>query len=88
MKNPLILILAVGLASCAAPKQALIIAEEPKEQPKHEVAAAPSKPSVPAPADDGLRMPDMLALPDEVQLRSAAPEGSGDATVITRPPVE
>lgn len=85
MKNPLILILAVGLASCAAPKQALIIAEEPKEQPKHEVAAAPS---VPAPADDGLRMPDMLALPDEVQLRSAAPEGSGDATVITRPPVE
>ncbi len=88
MKNPFILFLAIGLASCAAPKQALIIAEEPKEQPKQETAAV-SQPSVPSPADDGLRMPDMLTLPDEGQLRSATPaDSSGDATVIIRPPAE
>ena len=89
MKNPfiLILILAIGLASCAAPKKALIIAEAPKGQPA-EVALAPPEPSVPAPADDGLRMPDMLALPDDEQLRSSPGEAPGEATVITRPPAE
>ena len=88
MKNPFILFLAIGLASCAIPKKALIIAEGPKEQPKQETAAV-SKPSIPAPADDGLRMPDMLALPEDGQLRSTTPaDGSGDATVIIRPPAE
>ena len=91
MKNPFILFLAIGLASCASPKKALIIAEAPKEQPKQEETAAFSEPepSAPAPAADGLRMPDMLVMPDEGQLRSAAPaDSSGDATVITRPPAE
>ncbi|MBG7607170.1 MAG: hypothetical protein IZT59_03940 [Verrucomicrobia bacterium] len=86
MKNPFILFLALGLASCASPKKALIIAEGPKGQPKQ--AATLSESIVPAPADDGLRMPDMLALPDEEQLRSTAPESSRDATVIIRPPAE
>jgi hypothetical protein len=44
---------------------------------------------IPAPVDDGLRLPDMLALPDENQLRSAAPlKKEGDATIIASPPTE
>lgn len=87
MKNPFIFLIAFSLVSCAIPKKALIIAEGPSEKPKQGTKAL-SKPSEPAAPVDDLRMPDMLALPDEEQLRSTAPEASGDATVITRPPKE
>ncbi len=44
---------------------------------------------MPSDPNDGLRLPeDMLSLPGDEQLRSAAPDGDGDATVITRPPKE
>jgi len=89
VKNPfiLILILAIGLASCAAPKKALIIAEAPKESGEVK-APAPSVPTAPAQANDYLRSPDMFALPDEEQLRSSATESPGDSAVIVRPPAE
>ena len=104
MKNPLTLLLAIGLASCGAPK-AIIVAEvpvKPKEQqtvaapepsvpadPKEQQTVGAPEPSVPADPNDGLRLPDMLALPDDAQLRSSpGPAGNGNATVITRPPKE
>jgi len=84
VKNPTILLAALCLASCAPPK-AIVIAEAPKK----EVPAKPAATVLPAPADDGLRLPDMLALPDENQLRSAAPlKKEGDATIIASPPAE
>jgi hypothetical protein len=86
LKNPFILLFAIGLASCAAPK-AIIVEETPVKAVKNTVAEAP-KPQVPADPNDGLRLPDdMLALPDDAQLRpSAAPSGDGAAPVIVRPP--
>ena len=87
MKNPLTLLLAIGLASCGAPK-AIIVAEVPVKPKEQQTVAAP-EPSVPADPNDGLRLPDMLALPDDAQLRSSpGPAGNGNATVITRPPKE
>lgn len=87
MKNPFTLLFVIGLASCGAPK-AIIIAEAPVKPAENAVAAAP-EPIVPADTNDGLRLPDMLALPDEAQLRSSPdPSGDGKATVITRPPKE
>jgi hypothetical protein len=84
VKNPIILLAALAFASCAPPK-AIVIAEAPKK----DAVIAPAAPETPALADDGLRLPDMLVLPDETQLRSAAPlEKEGDATIITSPPTE
>ena len=86
MKNPLILLTALALASCGPPK-AIIVAEAPVK-PVAKPAAAPA-PAVPSAPDDGLRLPDLLALPDDEQLRSSPdPSGGGNATVITRPPAE
>lgn len=88
MKNPLTLAFIIGMASCAAPK-AVVIEEAPVKPKENAVAAAP-EPRPPSDPNDGLRLPeDMLALPDDSQLRSASsPSGDGDATVITRPPKE
>jgi hypothetical protein len=84
VKNPTILLAALAFASCAPP-QATVIEEAPKRQEP----AAPAEPGKPALADDGLRLPDMLTLPDENQLRSAAPlKEDGDATIIATPPTE
>ena len=87
MKSPIILLAALTFASCAPPK-ATVIAEAPK---KSVVIAptAPTAPETPALADDGLRLPDMLTLPDDNQLRSAAPlKKEGDAAIIASPPTE
>ena len=88
MKNTLTLAFIIGMASCAAPK-AVVVGEAPVKPKENAVAAAP-EPRVPADANDGLRLPeDMLALPDDSQLRSSSGSaGDGDATVITRPPKE
>lgn len=88
MKNPLIVFLAIGLASCATPEETSVIAEEPKEKPKQKAVVSEPEPVVPISVDDGLRMPDMLALPNADQLRSVTHGNSGEATVITRPPSE
>jgi hypothetical protein len=87
VKYPAILLLAIGLASCAAPK-AIVIAEAPmkKETAAADPASQPKQANLPA--DDGMRLPeDLLALPADNQLRSVAAEPKdGDATVIARPP--
>ena len=84
MKNSVILLSALALASCVPPKVAAI-----PEVPKKPVVNAPVAPEKPALADDGLRLPDMLTLPDATQLRSTAPlKKEGDATIIARPPTE
>jgi hypothetical protein len=84
VKNPVILLSALALASCVPPKAAVI-----PEVPKKTVIKAPVAPEKPALADDGLRLPDMLTLPDDTQLRSTTPlKKEGDATIIARPPTE
>lgn len=79
---------ALALLSCAAPK-ASVVAETPAEETKIETSAAVPEPTIPNEPDDGIRLPDMLGLPDEGELRSAAslpgktPESGA---VIARPP--
>lgn len=84
---------AMILASCAAPKAVVVeAAPAPKnEAPVPEVAAV--APQVPAmKPDDGLRMPDMLALPSESEFRatgaSPVPKSPAESAVISRPPTE
>lgn len=88
MKNLFPFCFAISLASCELAPKALVIAEEPKptrkQQPQPVVTQIPPS----SEKEDGLRMPDMLTLPDDGQLRSASPETSGDAAVIVRPPAE
>lgn len=82
---------ALLLASCA-PK-ATVVAEAPvvKKVEKTPEAIAPEL-SVPAQVEDGLRMPDMLAMPSEGDFRStnsAAPKtGNASGAVISRPPAD
>lgn len=92
MKNSFTALLALGLASCAAPK-GKIIYEVPEGfyDKKEAIAQTPSTPvPKPAPADDdGMRLGDeILLLPDESQLRATAPEipSKNEAAVIARPP--
>lgn len=88
MKNLLILLAAFALASCATPK-AVVVGEAPlKQQADADVTSVPKEKKPPALANDGLRLPDdMLALPEDNQLRSTAPiKRDGNATIITSPP--
>ncbi|MFK7851777.1 MAG: hypothetical protein AB8D78_12445 [Akkermansiaceae bacterium] len=89
MKNPIIIAIAIGLASCAAPK-ATVVAETPKEKTEEKPSEVVAETTLPAGPDDGLRIgDDILALPSDEELRpSTASRGDGDATVITRPPAE
>lgn len=84
MKPPIILLAALAVASCA-PAKVIVIPEPPKK----DVLITPAAPITPALVDDGLRLPDMLTLPDDNQLRSAPTfKKAGDATIITSPPIE
>lgn len=75
------------MASCAAPK-AVVVEETPVKPVSKAVADTPS-PTVTGGHDDGLREPDMLALPSDEQLRrSSAPSGDGASPVTLRPPKE
>ncbi len=89
-------LLAIGLTSCFAPK-ASIVAEAPIEIEttpaivQNAVVPVPpvkTKPNLPVVRNTGLRLPaDMLALPQDEQLRSAPDSPKdGKATVIARPP--
>lgn len=83
---------ALALMSCAAPK-AIVVAEAPvPDMEKPDDASAASEPAVPSTSDDGIRLPDMLGLPDEGELRSAASLPGGktpdSGAVIARPPTE
>lgn len=78
------------LASCAAPKAAVI---EAPPVPKKVVKAPQTLAQVPQPQpviNEGLRMPDMLAMPSESEFRASNPAASRVANeagaVIARPP--
>ncbi|MEP2776960.1 MAG: hypothetical protein ABJQ29_12255 [Luteolibacter sp.] len=105
MKKPIISLLACTFALCSCmPKKAIIVEEipiGPTEATEEALATAPTPPSAPAPksapaplpdaaGDEGFRLPDMLAMPDEDQLKSTpgAGSGNGDGTVIAQPPKE
>lgn len=84
---------ALGLASCASqkganPNQSLVAGNSGKP-------AEPSVPEpvvVPLPPEDGIRVPDMLGMPSEADLRSSHPSLSkpekGTGIVISRPPTD
>jgi hypothetical protein len=79
---------ALALLSCAAPK-ASVVAEAPVKETKTEETASVPEPATPGEPDDGIRLPDMLGLPGEGDLRSAAslPGKTPDSgAVIARPP--
>lgn len=81
--------LALALLSCAAPK-AIVVEEAPAAETQPVEDALASGPAIPNMPDDGIRLPDMLGLPDEGELRSAASSpdaGTSDSgAVIARPP--
>jgi PBP1b-binding outer membrane lipoprotein LpoB len=80
---------ALVLLSCAAPKASVAEAPAPETQPVEKTA--PSEPSTPAMQEDGIRLPDMLSLPNEDELRSAVspPNQTPESgAVIARPPAE
>ncbi|MES2982230.1 MAG: hypothetical protein V4727_07950 [Verrucomicrobiota bacterium] len=98
MKKTATFLLAIGLTSCFAPK-ATVVAEAPvnaapKKNRTTQTAVADLSPEAIKPTPlpgrrDGLRLPDMLALPQDDQLRSApGTTKDGKATVIARPPEE
>ncbi len=83
---------ALALFSCAAPK-AIVVEQAPR--PKKQKAAVESEgsdPALPSPADDGIRLPDMLAMPGASEFRATSPNapkvGSEAGTVISRPPTD
>lgn len=86
-------ILAFGVAalvSCAAPKAIVIEGPPtPKKQVKAPAMLAAPAPVTPSP-DDGLRMPDMLAMPKESEFRPSNPAATKvnneAGAVIARPP--
>ena len=95
MLNPKLAVLArcapaLALLSCAAPK-ATIVAENPVPETKPAENTVASEPVAPKEPDDGIRLPDMLGLPDEGELRSAATspgKAPESGAVIARPPAE
>lgn len=84
-----------GLASCAAFKK-----DKPEAAPsptaseeKKDPVPVVDEPSVMLPGeDDGIRMPDMLALPGEGEFRATNPSlpqpGNESGAVISRPPTD
>jgi hypothetical protein len=85
---------ALALFSCAPPK-AVVIKEAPVPATRRssgEKPALAASPAKPAPPDDGLRLPDMVTMPNDSELRATHPVKSATSTdtgaVIARPPVE
>lgn len=81
-----------ALVSCASPK-ATPVAEAPVAKKQEEKVPEPmvEEPSLPVMPDDGLRMPDMLAMPDEGEFRSTNPvpkTGTQSGAVISRVPTD
>ncbi|MES2438707.1 MAG: hypothetical protein V4584_06565 [Verrucomicrobiota bacterium] len=82
--------LALALGSCAPPKAA-VIAPAPvvKKEPKKEPEPVVSEPLAPALPDDGMPMPDMLAMPSDSDFRATNPKtGTQSGAVISRPPTD
>lgn len=91
-KHTFLALIGLVLASCAAPKAAVV---EQAPTPKKQKAAP--EPIVPEPElaafpDEGLRLPEMLDLPSDRDLRGSKPPasniGSEAGAVISRPPTD
>lgn len=80
---------ALVMASCAAPK-AIVVEQAPvpkKQEIKPEPLVVESE--LPAFPDDGIRMPEMLGMPEDGDFRSANPTGvKQSGAVISRPPTD
>jgi hypothetical protein len=85
--------LAMASLSCVPPK-ATVVAESPvKKIEKAPEPAAVPEPLIPElPGDDGLRMPDILAMPEDSDFRATNPvvpkSGPDSGAVISRPPTD
>lgn len=85
--SPLAALVLALVSSCATPEAVLI--EEAPLIPQPTAAPASSVEKLTSLANDGLRLGDMLTLPDDNQLRSTtALKKEGEATIITSPPTE
>jgi len=83
---------ACALASCAAPRKALVMARVPEPSVKAETgpALAASDPVSKPLHDDGFRTGDLLGLPKDTEYRATNPAlpkaNAGAGTVIVTPP--
>jgi hypothetical protein len=92
LKSTFLALIGMVLASCAAPKTAVV---EQAPAPKNDKAApepvAP-EPELAAFPDEGLRLPEMLDLPTDGEFRATNPPvsrtGSEAGAVISRPPTD
>jgi hypothetical protein len=77
------------LWSCAAPK-AIVVEEAPTRTTRRAAADSGfSDANLPPLPDDGIRLPDMLAMPSDREFRATTPKGHLDAgAVIARPPTD
>jgi hypothetical protein len=97
VKKTTTFLLAIGLASCA-PKADIVeeaALANTAPTPLHaqtglaDLSPKETKPTLPVVRNTGLRLPDMLDLPKDEQLRTApGATNDGKATVIARPPEE
>ena len=78
----------LAVLSCA-PHKAVVVAATPATQKKQASADPPlSLPDLP---DDGIRLPDMLAMPGDTEFRATRPNTSKvgpDGAVVARPPTD
>ena len=93
LKTLVPLSLALALLSCAAPKKAVLLPAAPASPNNAaEEASKPTEPNLPNGPNDGIRMPDMLAMPGDGDFRPTVPPASKTGTesgaVIARPPTE
>jgi hypothetical protein len=81
--------LVFALCSCAAPK-AIIVELVPARSTRRTAADSGfSEANLPPLPDDGIRLPDMLAMPGDGEFRATTPKGRTDAgAVIARPPTD
>jgi hypothetical protein len=83
---------AFALLACA-PHKAIVV-EEPSAGPAAEASSRPGLAGMNEPAlpDDGIRLPDMLAMPGDGEFRAgranAPKDGPGAGAVISRPPTD
>lgn len=83
---------ALALLSCAAPKAIVVEQARPPKKVKAATDPGLAEPALPSPPDDGIRLPDMLAMPEEGEFRPTSPNarkvGTEAGTVIARPPTD
>ena len=83
--------LSLALASCAAPKPAVVVEkplEKKQEKPPESIAPEPEMPALPS--DDVPRLPGMLDLPSDTAFRPSNPvlPKINSGGVVIRPPTD